>query len=810
MKSITQLPSAFRSGRAAIVITALAVALSPALTRPAGAQSAPPPTVAAGGLEEIIVTAQKRAQNSQDVGIALSAVSGDDLNALGAVAATDVTRDMPAVVLTQPNGPSSFSLSIRGVTQNDFADHQESPAAVYVDEVYVSQMAGLAFSLFDVDRVEVLRGPQGTLFGRNATGGLANFITRKPTSEAGGFVNLTVGDYNLTRIEGAVNGRIHEGLNGRLSFQSNHYDPLFKNVVGGAADAENGNDWSVRGQLSFDLPSSGNLLLTARTSRSDVHAGSWEVLTTKNLAPGVNGLAGPTENPWGTCAGCNATGIPGGEAFTIHDNLSGFAKLKSSGLTARYARDLGGATLTVIGDYSKLRKDYAEDSDASPFTLFQFFNGSDVDQQSLEARLNGGDKKLNWTAGLYGMRINGKYFEGWQGPAFFWAQEFDSPVNPNNSNYFGIAGAWPEGTPPYFTDGGLPGTGANFPVTNGGLPATRAPYSLVTKSFAAFGQIEYRASDLIGFTLGARVTQDKKDYQYTWFPYVYYPQSTTGAITVLTRPSWAALNDYGGSRSDTLWSGKAQVDFHLSDRVLAYLSYNRGVKGGGFNAPLFPLFVSEIPKVSFKPEELTSYEAGFKSELLDRRLRFNAAAYYYDYKDYQALIYTISLNQLVVNADAKHHGAEAEVEWVPDNSWRFGLGVGYVDAVVKGVDSRGTGVRSDFVPPNAPKWSTNALVAYTLPVASGKLSFQVDGNYLSSFWFNLGNTPAVEQKGFGVANVRANWTSSTAKLDIGASLENLADQHYGVMGFDNTSINGLAQRYPGMPRWFKAHVNYKF
>ena len=128
-------------------------------------------------------------------------------------------RRMPAVVLTQPNGPASFSLSIRGVTQNDFADHQESPAAIYVDDVYVSQMSGLAFSLYDMDRVEVLRGPQGTLFGRNATGGLANFVTRRPTDDTGGYVNVTFGEYNLTRVEGAVNGAVTDGVDARFSFR---------------------------------------------------------------------------------------------------------------------------------------------------------------------------------------------------------------------------------------------------------------------------------------------------------------------------------------------------------------------------------------------------------------------------------------------------------------------------------------------------------------------------------------------------------------------------------------------------------------
>src|SRR5215470_10756255 len=281
---------------------ALACVLT-AFTAPAGAADE---STSSGGLEEVVVTAQKRAQNAQDVGISISAISGADLQTFGAVAATDITRSIPAVVMTQPNGPSSFSLSIRGVTQNDFADHQESPAAIYLDEVYISQMAGLAFSLFDMDRVEVLRGPQGTLFGRNATGGLANFITRKPTDAQEGYVDVTFGERNLTRIEGAVNSPLTEGVDARFAFQSNHYDPLFKNVAGGAADAENGNDWALRAELLFKLPSAAQLLLIGRYARQDVHAGSWEERATYNVAPGVNDYLPPTVNAWGTCPGCNA------------------------------------------------------------------------------------------------------------------------------------------------------------------------------------------------------------------------------------------------------------------------------------------------------------------------------------------------------------------------------------------------------------------------------------------------------------------------------------------------------------------------
>lgn len=824
MKSNVPQTSIARSGRLMIAIVALAVSLAPALAPAASAQNAPSPTVTTGGLEEIIVTAQKRAQNSQDVGIALSAVTGDDLAALGAVNATDITKTMPAVVLTQPNGPSSFSLSIRGVTQNDFADHQESPAAIYIDDVYVSQMAGLAFSMFDMDRVEVLRGPQGTLFGRNATGGLANFVTRRPTDATSGYFDVVFGQRNLTRIEGAVGGAIAEGIDSRFSFQSNHYDPLFHNITGGAPDSENGNDWAVRGQFLFKDAGGGQLLLNARTSREDVHAGSWEQYATVPQPSGANTLAGPNDNPYGTCNGCNWSGLPPSAPFTTTDNQAGYARIKTSGITAKYTHDLGFASFTGIADHSALKKEYQEDSDVTPYTIFQFFNGSDVKQNSLELRLNGGDKQLNWTAGLYGLKIDGDYYEGWQGPAFFGAQEFNIPGNQNDAykNYSAAPGPWPYSASPYPypADGSL-GFGAGFvngdalPAPNGGLPATRAPYSLSTKSYAAFGQIEYQLTDRVGLTVGARVTSDKKDYTFTWYPYEYFPQSTNGAILLLHRPVGPALGqDYASNRSDSLWAGKLQVDFRLAQDQLLYVSYNRGVKGGGFTAPLFPATIASVNDLTFRPEVLTSYELGLKSEFFNHALRVNSAVYYYDYKDYQALIYTVSLNQLIKNADATHKGAETEIEWAPNEAWRLGLGVSYVDAIVKKVaglvNASFQPVIGDYIAPNAPSWSGNAMMRYTFPAGTGKLALQVDGNYLTKFWFNIGDAPSVEQPAYGVANARVSYTPAGGRLGIGASVENLSDKHYAVMGFDNTGVNGLAQRYPGMPRWFKMHVNYKF
>ncbi|HUX73569.1 MAG TPA: TonB-dependent receptor [Steroidobacteraceae bacterium] len=773
-----------------------------------------------GTLQEIVVTAQKRKQNSQDIGISLSAITGKDLDTLGVTTATDITKSIPAVVMTQPNGPSSFSLAIRGVTQNDFADHQESPAAVYIDDAYVSQMAGLAFSVFDLNRVELLRGPQGTLFGRNATGGLVNFITNRPTDQPGGYVDTTFGSYNLLRVEGAINGPLWSNVDGRFSFVSNHYDPLFTNVAGGAANAENGNDYGLRGQLLFKLPNDARLLLNAHGSRENVNAGSWEEFAAYSIGNGVDVPVGANQNPFNTCNGCNATGLPNSGPFTIRDNISGYAKIKTGGLTGTYTQDFGSTTFTVIGDYASLRKDYQEDSDASPYTLFEFFNGSNVNQQSLEARLNGKDGKVDWTAGLYGLRIDGSYYEGWIGPAFFTAQEFQSATNPNNGYYGTPAGQVGLGPWPYGSAGALWTTGG-VPGPNGAIPETKSPYNLLTKSYAAFGQLEWRATDLLGFTVGARVTSDRKDYHFTWYPYEYFPQNYTNQVQLLTPPTGIALTTYQHSRSDTLWSGKAQVDFHLTENQLAYVSYNRGVKGGGFSAPLFPFTINDLSTLTFKPETLTSYEVGYKSEFFDHRLRFNTAAYYYDYKNYQALIYTLGLEQLIVNANARHKGAEAELDWAPNEYWRFSAGAAYVDAIVVNVAGRccgtnpsspnfGLPIVGDYTPPNAPRWSGNLMARYTIPVGTGHLSFQADGNYLSRFWFNLSDVPDVEQSGFGVGNLRVNYASHGDKFEIGASVENIANKHYGVMGFDNVSINGLAQLYPGMPRWFKVHVNYKF
>jgi len=244
------------------------------------------PTTHAAVLEEVVVTAQKREQSLQDVGIAVSAFSGEQIRQLGWNSSDDIAAQIPGVTLIQPNGPASFTMNIRGVAQNDFSgDNQESPVAVYIDDVYAASPTHASFQIFDFERVEVLRGPQGTLFGRNATGGLAHFITKKPSEEFEGYVQATVGDYDLFNVEGAIGGPLSDNISGRLSFSSAQNDALITNRVG--PDLNDNDTWAVRGQLLFKFGESSELLLNARASDLDNLNGTFEHLVARPNSLGL-------------------------------------------------------------------------------------------------------------------------------------------------------------------------------------------------------------------------------------------------------------------------------------------------------------------------------------------------------------------------------------------------------------------------------------------------------------------------------------------------------------------------------------------
>ncbi|RME61889.1 MAG: TonB-dependent receptor, partial [Alphaproteobacteria bacterium] len=227
-------------------------------------------------MEEILVTAQKREQSAQDVGIAITTVSGEQLRRLGLTNAQEVTALAPGVSTLQPNGEANYAIGIRGVANNDFTTNVESPVAVYVDEVYISQMSGAGFLLFDVDRVEILRGPQGTLFGRNATGGLVHYLTVKPKPEFGGYGSVTYGRFDRLKIQGAVNAPIADTLSARASFAAHQGDGYVTNRLKPQQKLNNANEIAGRLQLLFEPSEDFDLLLNARFGEQDIRTGFFE------------------------------------------------------------------------------------------------------------------------------------------------------------------------------------------------------------------------------------------------------------------------------------------------------------------------------------------------------------------------------------------------------------------------------------------------------------------------------------------------------------------------------------------------------
>ena len=214
--------------------------------------------------EKVTVTAQKREQDPQDVGIAITALNGDQLEALGYTNAQDIAAFSPGVVSVQPNGEGSYSFAIRGVANNDLSTNVESPVAVYVDEVYISQMSATGFLLFDIDQAEVLRGPQGTLFGRNATGGLVQYTTVKPQKEFGGFGNVSYGQYDDMMLEGAVNIPLNDWIYARISAAQHTSTGYITNREHPEEKLNNNDDYAIRFQLLMEPTDDLSILLNAR------------------------------------------------------------------------------------------------------------------------------------------------------------------------------------------------------------------------------------------------------------------------------------------------------------------------------------------------------------------------------------------------------------------------------------------------------------------------------------------------------------------------------------------------------------------
>jgi len=645
--------------------------------------------------------------------------------------------------------PVVTNIGIRGVSQTSYADQLEAPIAVYIDDEYVAANGAIAGSLFDMDRIEVLRGPQGTLFGRNATGGLVHYVTNKPTETPDGYFSTTGAKYGEVNVQGAFGGPIVGDLLGRLAFSYNRADGYLVDSTGPTTPQQN--NYALRGQLAQTFAGNIHALLTLHYSRdpheaTDAYVGYAAVPN----AQGLGTFVGPAQNPYGTCPGCNLVGYRYPSPSTYERSTVGphdFNRtVRGAGLTITSA--LGAANLTVISDYYTMNKGYAETSDPSPIPVLEYFTNQYLTQFSQEVRLDGQAGNLRWVGGVYYLDLRSNDFE-------------NLPIPPFSLDY-------------------------------------QDTFEQRTHSEAAFGQLEYAFTNQLSGILGGRYSFDQKEFD------AVNTENVAPETIVIYNPTTfpSAKRDFDG------FSGKAELDYRLMKDVLVYGSVNRGYKGGNWNPPLsgVPVATATIPH---NAEKLTSYELGEKITWGGGKIRLNGDVFYYDYKDYQA--YSLQLGvPTIFNRNAYLYGGEIDIAAVPVRGLTAQLGYAGLHTNVADV-TLPSGAVLDRRMPMAPQASATSLLRYEWPALGGTLALQGDGKYDSAQYFTTFNAPVELDRARFIGNVRAFYTykASQYSWELSAFVRNVTDKLYFSYGADISSL-GFAQYTLAPPRVAGATVSVRY
>ncbi|HEX5649870.1 MAG TPA: TonB-dependent receptor [Steroidobacteraceae bacterium] len=773
------MPVRRRSMHASKSLVGTAVALAAAgAPLPLQAQQSPAPE---SRLEEIVVTAQRREERLQDVGIAVTALGNDMLTDLNITTATDITRAVPSLKINAYSS-SQVVFNIRGVSQNDYGDQQEPPVAVYQDDSYASSINVASFPVFDLARVEVLRGPQGTLFGRNATGGAIQFVSNRPTEEPEGYATATVGSYGQFIVEGAVSGPLTETVQARLAGISNTDDGYMESVVPGVGDRAGNDHYALRGQLAWQPSETTDLNLIVRYMKAD-----------KETQAGIYSHAPACPNDsfqgeftrrdqscefWGTGPGEAGTGYRndaitpqwGGDPWKTAETQRSYVDREITGATLHFDWDIGELRLVSITDYQSAEKFYLEGGDASPVDGVLFYQGSDLEQYSQEFRLSGTSGAHTWVAGVYGMDVDGDYTGKFADPFY----GYDPTVEMGQQ----------------------------------------------TTSWAVFAQDEWAFAEAFKLIVGARYWSDEREGSYYGTAPEVPGLSAPVTIVFNTRevsPVGSSISPGDAKRTFDGVTARVQLDWKPSDTVLWYASFNRGSKSGGYTfstgTPYDPDGSLTIPRsflegMPFDEETLDAFELGVKSTL-GGYTTLNVAAFRYDYSDYQAFA-QFGPVQTVINLDAELTGLEAELTSRPLDGLTLQLGLSLLDSTVKDVPLPDGVTIEDHDLPQAPEFSGNLLARYEFAAGPGLLGIQGDAQYSGEFCFTVLCAPVEEEDAYTVANARIDYTGASGRWNVAAFVNNLTEEKYRVYAFDSSLFSGVVAGVYAKPRWYGLSATYRF
>ena len=731
---------------------ALAVGLS--CSGSAGAQ-----TAETDDQSEIIVTAQRRAQSARDVGITITVASADAIRRQRIQEVASLPQLSPNVAVKE-NIPGLVPvITIRGVGLNDFSATNSPSAGVYVDEVYLGSLALMDFNFFDLQRLEILKGPQGTLYGRNATAGAINVISAQPKlgvnegRVAGSFGNYMAGD-----LEGAINVPLGETVALRVSakglWQGDgfFYDTLRDRNLGRRADLVG------RAQLLWQPDDVWKVTLKVEGQHTRSQLGAPEFF---------GAIPGPATPAGATCPGdqrcINFLGYSDtdGDPFRGAWSYDPIFNANKLAVTGRIEAQLGGVQLTSITGYIDFNRIWGVDTDASPFAILDFITKDDVKQFSQELRAAGSSDKLTWMVGA----------------SFLKDHIFSS------------------------YDGNLPALLNTTTFTSSDQR---------TEAYAAFADLEWQIAPTLSLLVGGRYTYEERSNVGSTVDLVSLPPASFLSMAPFGSPpvTLAAVN---AKITDNQWSWKAGLNWKPGPQTLVYGSVTRGVKSGGFFAGVATNSGQLIP---YRPEAIIAYELGIKQGIPEAGISLNASSFYYDYSDVQTFIRDtvggLPIQRLGNVKEAEIYGADLDLAWAAAKGLDLTIGVGLLHSRLGAFATSNGDVPAGNRLPDAPSFSANIGASYTIDLSDSlALRFQTDTRYSGYAFKDAINDPVVAADAFWVVNGRIALLNDD-RWDVSIWAKNLFDERYVTQGINQSAL-GNGFRVYGAPRTFgvSAAINFR-
>jgi iron complex outermembrane receptor protein len=756
-------------------------------------------------LEEVIVTATKRTESIQEVPMSVTAFTSEFFKDSGVSNLAGLEQYTPSLKITPGTDSNSTSIRIRGIGSVGTNVGIDPSVGTFIDGVYQGRAGMSIGDLIDIERIEILRGPQGTLYGKNTAAGAISIITKAPSPmDFESEVELKYNTDERAEIHAMANVPFGDtGHAMRLTGYAIDGDHLYENTWEGGDDLNDANKWGVKSRVLFDGETNperslGEFLLTVDYTREDTDCCALAVIEYEGLSTlntpslntpsnelseelGLNAMGEPILQ-WNSFEDSEGYLPPAADAFD-EDNywVDGEIrnKVEIGGVALEWNRDLASEnTLTFINAWRHYESDSAYDGD---FTAYDAVGGSqdiDFDQYSSELRITSrGGETFDYQAGLYA------FYSELDSVGTFTQSE----ALVNNINVAGIPLAV------FFPDGTL-----NTDVN-----------TYKTTSYAAFGQLIWNVTEDFSATFGMRYTYERKERDGS--------QITTPESPIDIPPVAGPDIFYDESRNDDDWSPTVIGRYFFTPDIMTYASISRGFKSGGFNQRR----EVEGRNGEFDPEESTNYEIGWKTSTEDRRLQFNGTFYFTNYDDFQAQAFDGN-NLTVTNAGSmESYGSELELVFVPIADVLAGAAIGYNKAEYQDFDNgqctigqsfnyyyveldAQDGVPGTAIPPcvqdlagepidNAPEWTVSSFVQYDTDLTSNLIGkARVEHNYIDEYYLDQDLDPVLKNDSVHLLNLRLTLSNMAQTWEVAVWGQNVLDEEYFAFGLDIPVMGGFA------------------